>query len=88
MNQEQVFLADIVAHPEDSTSRLVYADWLEERGDHQRAAFWRSEQGAAVAHLPKAAAAIGAAFAQAARAVASVFSAFAAMLPMMPEGEE
>src|SRR5262249_38667449 len=27
------FLADILAHPDDDTPRLVYADWLMERDD-------------------------------------------------------
>jgi uncharacterized protein (TIGR02996 family) len=30
---DEVFLRAILAEPEDSASRLVYADWLEERGD-------------------------------------------------------
>ncbi|MEK6249388.1 MAG: TIGR02996 domain-containing protein, partial [Planctomycetales bacterium] len=34
------FLADVAAHPHDPASRLVYADWLEERGD-KRADFIR-----------------------------------------------
>jgi uncharacterized protein (TIGR02996 family) len=33
MVDEQSFLAEIEAHPEDRAVRLVYADWLEERGD-------------------------------------------------------
>src|SRR5262249_1785583 len=32
MNQEQGFLHAIADDPADDTSRLVYADWLEERG--------------------------------------------------------
>jgi uncharacterized protein (TIGR02996 family) len=35
------FLADIVANPDDDTPRLVYADWLEDNGDPQRARFIR-----------------------------------------------
>jgi uncharacterized protein (TIGR02996 family) len=31
----EAFLADIVAHPEDDTPRLVYADWLTEQGSGQ-----------------------------------------------------
>ena len=27
------FIADICEHPEDDSIRLIYADWLEERGD-------------------------------------------------------
>ncbi len=30
-------LADIVAHPDDDTPRLVYADWLSENGQEERA---------------------------------------------------
>ena len=33
MNHEEEFLQQIVAAPEDVEPRLVYADWLEERGD-------------------------------------------------------
>jgi uncharacterized protein (TIGR02996 family) len=32
-SEEEGFLASILAKPEDRTSRLVYADWLEERDD-------------------------------------------------------
>ena len=38
---EQAFLDRIVAHPDDATARLVYADWLEENGDPDRARFLR-----------------------------------------------
>lgn len=33
MNEEQGFIAAIQADPFDDTTKLVYADWLEERGD-------------------------------------------------------
>jgi uncharacterized protein (TIGR02996 family) len=33
MNLEEAFLADVVAHPNDATPWLVFADWLEERDD-------------------------------------------------------
>jgi uncharacterized protein (TIGR02996 family) len=33
MNDEQGFLDAIKANPDDDVSRLVYADWLDERGD-------------------------------------------------------
>lgn len=33
MNPEAPFLETIRAHPDDVATRLVYADWLEERGD-------------------------------------------------------
>lgn len=35
------FLADILEHPDDDTPRLVYADWLEDHGEPQRAEFIR-----------------------------------------------
>jgi uncharacterized protein (TIGR02996 family) len=36
-------LQDILANPEDDAPRLVYADWLEEHGDADRAAFIRAQ---------------------------------------------
>jgi uncharacterized protein (TIGR02996 family) len=33
MTDDEAFLRAIIAAPGDSTTRLVYADWLEERGD-------------------------------------------------------
>ena len=33
MDEEKAFLATLRACPADDTARLVYADWLEERGD-------------------------------------------------------
>jgi uncharacterized protein (TIGR02996 family) len=36
------FLAEIAAHPDDDTPRLVFADWLEEQGD-ARAEFIRAQ---------------------------------------------
>lgn len=35
MNDREAFLRTIVAHPNDDTPRLVYADWLEEQGDER-----------------------------------------------------
>jgi uncharacterized protein (TIGR02996 family) len=35
------FLADICAHPDDDGVRLIYADWLEEHGQPERAEFIR-----------------------------------------------
>ena len=35
------FLRAIIEHPEDDTPRLIYADWLEENGDPDRAEFIR-----------------------------------------------
>jgi uncharacterized protein (TIGR02996 family) len=37
----QGFLHDIINQPGDDTPRLVYADWLEENGDPERAEFIR-----------------------------------------------
>jgi uncharacterized protein (TIGR02996 family) len=42
MDHEHAFLEEILAHPKDETTRLVYADWLEEQGD-LRAEFLRLE---------------------------------------------
>lgn len=39
---EADFLREIVANPEDVTPRLVFADWLEERGQSERAEFIRT----------------------------------------------
>ena len=33
MNHDDAFIDAIVANPEDQGLRLMYADWLEERGD-------------------------------------------------------
>ena len=35
MNKDQQFLKEIAAHPDDNAPKLVYADWLEERGDER-----------------------------------------------------
>ena len=35
---EEAFLQDIVANPDDDAPRLIYADWLEEHGEAERAA--------------------------------------------------
>src|SRR4051794_14065861 len=40
-NKAQGFLDFIIAHPDDDTPRLVFADWLEEEGDGARADFIR-----------------------------------------------
>jgi uncharacterized protein (TIGR02996 family) len=37
----QAFLDDIIDHPDDDTPRLVYADWLDEHGEPDRAEFIR-----------------------------------------------
>lgn len=41
MTHADAFIASILAHPEDDLPRLVYADWLEENGDHERSEFIR-----------------------------------------------
>src|SRR5262245_32286286 len=39
--QEQGLLDDVVEHPDDDGPRLIYADWLDDHGDHDRAEFIR-----------------------------------------------
>lgn len=41
MTDRAAFLAAICAQPDDDTNRLVYADWLEEYGEPERAEFIR-----------------------------------------------
>ena len=41
MAEHQGFLRTILEDPEDDTHRLIYADWLEEHGDCDRAEFIR-----------------------------------------------
>jgi uncharacterized protein (TIGR02996 family) len=41
MTHAGAFLADIVAHPDDDAPRLVFADWLDEQADRDRAEFIR-----------------------------------------------
>jgi uncharacterized protein (TIGR02996 family) len=48
MTHEDAFLADILEHPADDTPRLVYADWLEEHGQAERAEFIRVQCAIAV----------------------------------------
>jgi uncharacterized protein (TIGR02996 family) len=43
MTIEQAFLKDIVTRPDDDPPRLVYADWLEDHGDADRATFIRAQ---------------------------------------------
>jgi uncharacterized protein (TIGR02996 family) len=33
MTEEDAILLDVLAHPDDPTARLIYADWLTDRGD-------------------------------------------------------
>jgi uncharacterized protein (TIGR02996 family) len=41
MSDEDALLAAIIAHPDEDTPRLVYADWLQEHGNPDRAEFIR-----------------------------------------------
>jgi uncharacterized protein (TIGR02996 family) len=41
MQMRQAFLDDIIAHPDDDAPRLIFADWLEEHGNPERAEFIR-----------------------------------------------
>src|SRR4051812_47769457 len=41
MTHDEAFLRDIIEHAEDDTPRLVYADWLDDHGDPDRAEFIR-----------------------------------------------
>src|SRR5690242_18641709 len=41
MTDGDALLAAILANPDDDTPRLVYADWLQENGDQDRAEFIR-----------------------------------------------
>jgi uncharacterized protein (TIGR02996 family) len=43
MTFKKAFLADIAAHPDDDVPRLVFADWLDENGDADRAEFIRTQ---------------------------------------------
>ncbi len=41
MNTRESFLADVIANPADDAVRLIYADWLEDNGEGERAEFIR-----------------------------------------------
>ena len=43
MNLRDAFLAEILAAPDDDAPRMVFADWLEDNGDPQRAEFVRAQ---------------------------------------------
>jgi uncharacterized protein (TIGR02996 family) len=49
MNHHQAFLQDILEHPDDDAPRLIYADWLDDHGDADRAEFIRVQ--VELAHL-------------------------------------
>src|SRR5262245_10092846 len=40
-DEQAALLGACVAHPDDDTARLVYADWLHEHGDEEQAQFIR-----------------------------------------------
>ena len=41
MPTENAFLQAVLADPEDDAPRLIYADWLDEQGEGERAEFIR-----------------------------------------------
>jgi uncharacterized protein (TIGR02996 family) len=41
VSEEAAFLAALKANPADDTARLVYADWLDEHGEHAKAEYLR-----------------------------------------------
>src|SRR4051812_32708846 len=43
MNQADAFLQAILDDPDDDVPRLVYADWLDDQGEHDRAEFIRTQ---------------------------------------------
>src|SRR5690349_5167993 len=51
MSQDEAWLRAIAEAPADDAPRLAYADWLEERGDAERAEFIRVQ--CALARLPE-----------------------------------
>jgi uncharacterized protein (TIGR02996 family) len=50
MTPDEAFLADILVNPDDDSLRLIYADWLDDHGQSDRAAFIRVQ--IELAHLP------------------------------------
>jgi uncharacterized protein (TIGR02996 family) len=51
MNQDDGFLRAILENPDDDAVRLIYADWLDERGDGDRAEFIRLQCELARRHI-------------------------------------
>jgi uncharacterized protein (TIGR02996 family) len=51
MNPDDAFLATILEDPDDDTPRLIYADWLDDRGQTDRAEFIRLQ--CEIARLPE-----------------------------------
>jgi uncharacterized protein (TIGR02996 family) len=54
VSDEDALLAAILADPDDDTPRLVYADWLDEHGRHDRAEFIRLQCPTGAADDPSA----------------------------------
>jgi uncharacterized protein (TIGR02996 family) len=54
LSQHEAFLRAIYDHPDDATARLVYADYLHEQGDEERANVirWQCGRGPQPPHLP------------------------------------
>jgi uncharacterized protein (TIGR02996 family) len=52
MSSEEAFLRDIIEHPADDAPRLVYADWLEDHGQAERAEFIRLQVELAEGQVP------------------------------------
>jgi uncharacterized protein (TIGR02996 family) len=52
MSSEEAFLRDIVEHPQDDAPRLVYADWLDDHGQAERAEFIRLQIELAAGQAP------------------------------------
>jgi uncharacterized protein (TIGR02996 family) len=40
-DMRSAFISDIIEHPEDDTPRLIFADWLDDHGEPERAEFIR-----------------------------------------------
>src|SRR5689334_22533376 len=43
MTHDEAFLKDICTNPDDDAPRLIYADWLDEHGQPERAEFIRTQ---------------------------------------------
>src|SRR5207248_690173 len=51
MAKQEAFLRAIAANPDDDAPRLIFADWLEENGDPERAEFIRTQCALASSNL-------------------------------------
>jgi uncharacterized protein (TIGR02996 family) len=51
MTPDDAFLHDILAHPDDDAPRLIYADWLDDHGEPERAEYIRVQ--CELARLPE-----------------------------------